>query len=131
MLAVAGGVAAAQQPQTVWSGVFTREQADRGQKIYERECARCHADDLTGIEAAPALIGANFAATWEGTSLDMLFERMRSSMPQDKPGSLSRAENADTLAYMLRVSGFPAGEMPLEGNPAALMQITFRSYRPQ
>jgi hypothetical protein len=56
---------------------------------------------------------------------------MRMSMPEDKPGSLSRAQNADILAYMLRVNGFPAGEKVLSTEAGALGQITFRMYRPQ
>jgi len=121
----------AQAPRTVWDGVYTREQAQRGEKLYEQECGRCHGDDLTGIEAAPALTGSNFAATWEGVPLSDLVERMRVSMPQDKPGSLSRAQNADVLAYMLQVSRFPAGEKPLEGQTSVLSQITFRTFRPE
>ena len=39
----------AQAPRTVWDGVYTREQAQRGEKLYEQECGRCHGDDLTGI----------------------------------------------------------------------------------
>jgi len=121
----------AQAPRTVWDGVYTREQAQRGEKLYEQECGRCHGDDLTGIEAAPALTGSNFAATWEGVPLSDLVERMRVSMPQDKPGSLSRAQNADVLAYILQVSRFPAGEKPLEGQTSVLSQITFRTFRPE
>lgn len=37
---------------------------------------------------------------------------------QDEPGSLSRAQNGDILAYMLRVGGFPTGETPLGTHPA-------------
>lgn len=123
--------AGAQAPQTVWDGVYTREQAERGQKLYRQECGRCHGDDLGGIESAPALTGSTFAATWDGVPLSDLLERMRVSMPQDKPASLSRMQNADILAYMLQVSGFPAGEKPLAGQAAALSQITFRTYRPE
>ena len=121
---------AAQTPRTVWDGVYTREQAERGEKLYAQECGRCHGDDLTGVESAPALTGSSFAATWEGLPLSDLLERMRVSMPQDKPGSLSRSQNADILAHMLHISGFPAGEKPLEGQAAVLSQITFRTYRP-
>jgi S-disulfanyl-L-cysteine oxidoreductase SoxD len=132
-LAAAAVAAAAQAPQTmtVWNGVYSNEQADRGGKVYERECARCHGDDLGGIEAAPALRGATFSETWNGLPLAELFDRVRTSMPQDKPGSLSRAETADVLAHMLRAGGFPAGEKTLAGDATALGQITFRTYRPE
>ena len=121
----------AQRPQTVWDGVYTKEQSDRGEKLYVQYCSRCHGDGLGGVEAAPPLTGSVFAGTWEGAPLADLFERMRMSMPQDKPGSLSRAQNADILAYMLRVGEFPAGEKALDGQAGALAQITFRMYRPR
>ena len=131
LLAVAAAVAGAQPRQTVWDAVYTKEQADRGQKLYGEQCGRCHGDALTGVESAPPLTGARFADNWEGTPLVDVFERMRMSMPQDKPGSLSRAQNADILAYMLRVNGFPAGEKELTAEAGALGQVTFRMYRPQ
>jgi mono/diheme cytochrome c family protein len=123
--------ASAQAQRTVWDGIYTNEQADRGQKVYVERCAQCHGDGLAGIESAPPLTGAEFASNWEGTPLGDLFERMRMSMPQDKPGSLSRAQNADILAYMLRVGGFPAGERELDGQAGALASVTFRMYKPQ
>ena len=72
-----------------------------------------------------------FNQNWEGVSLSDLFERMRSSLPQNNPGSLSRAQNADILAHMLRVGGFPAGDTPIDGQAGALTQIKFVTYKPQ
>ena len=120
----------AQQPRTVWDGIYTEEQAARGDVLYADRCARCHGDTLAGMEAAPALTGTAFYSNWEGEALEALFERMRSSMPQDKPGSLSRAQNADIMAHMLRVGGYPAGTAPLEGQAGSLAQVTIRMFRP-
>jgi mono/diheme cytochrome c family protein len=122
---------AAQGSKTVWDKVYTAEQAGRGEKLYADKCAACHGDGLSGIEMAPALAGDMFNQNWEGVALSDLLERMRTSMPQDKPGTLSRAQNADILAHMLRVGGFPAGDVPLEGQPGALAQIKFVTYKPQ
>jgi mono/diheme cytochrome c family protein len=118
------------QPLTTWDGVFTAAQASRGEKIYAERCARCHGDGLQGVESAPALTGTTFYATWEGETLDALFERMRSSMPQDAPGSLSRAQNADILAHMLKAGGYPAGQTALDPQAGALMRIRVLMYRP-
>ena len=119
----------AQSAKTNWDKVYTLEQASRGEKLYADTCAMCHGEGLTGVEMAPPLAGDQFNQNWEGVMLSDLLERMRSSMPQNKPGSLSRAQNADILAHMLRVGGFPAGDMPLD--PGALTSITFRTYKPQ
>lgn len=128
--ALAGLGLAAQSARTVWDGVYTDEQAARGEKLYAERCGRCHGDTLGGQEAAPALTGSTFYSNWEGESLEALLDRIRTTMPQDKPGSLSRTQNADILAYMLTVGGFPAGPMPLEGQAGALAMVTIRMYKP-
>ena len=121
---------AAQTPRTVWDGVYTDEQAARGETLYAERCAKCHGDGLGGVESAPALAGTTFYSNWEGETLEALFDRMRSTMPLDKPGSLSRAQNADILAHVLRVGGYPAGPTGLDGQAGAAATITIRMYKP-
>ena len=134
MLAIAGllvgaaGLAA--QTRTVWDGVYTEEQAARGEKVYAERCSRCHGDTLGGVEAAPALTGTTFYSNWEGETLEALADRIRTTMPQDKPGSLTRAQNADLLAYVLKVGGYPAGPAALEGQAGAMATVTVRLYKP-
>jgi mono/diheme cytochrome c family protein len=122
---------AAQGQKTTWDKVYTAEQAARGEKLYADNCAACHGEALGGVEMAPPLAGDLFNQNWEGVTLNDLFERMRTSMPQNKPGSLSRAQNADILAHMLKVGNFPAGDVPLDGQAGALTQIKFVTYKPQ
>jgi quinoprotein glucose dehydrogenase len=124
-------IAAAQGQKTTWDKVFTAEQASRGEKLYADNCASCHGESLGGVEMAPPLAGDTFNSNWEGVALNDLFERMRTSMPQNRPGSLSRAQNADILAHMLKVGGFPAGDIALDGQAGALTQIKFVTYKPQ
>ena len=131
LLAVAAGTVLSGQSRSVWDGVYTEEQAQSGGALYGERCALCHGASLAGSESAPALIGPNFSANWEGVTLGGLLERMRVSMPLDDPGSLSRRQNAEVLAYMLSVGQFPAGERPLRREAGALALITFRSNRPE
>jgi S-disulfanyl-L-cysteine oxidoreductase SoxD len=120
----------AQQSRTVWDGVYTDEQAARGETLYAERCGKCHGDTLGGVESAPALTGTTFYANWEGEMLEALFNRMRTTMPLDKPGSLSRAQNADILAHMLKAGGYPAGPAALDGQAGALATVTIRMYKP-
>jgi mono/diheme cytochrome c family protein len=115
---------------SVWNGIYTEEQAKRGDPLYSQKCASCHGQDLTGGELAPALTGAEFASNWSGLSVGDLFERIRISMPQDNPGTLSRQQIADILAFVLSKGGFPAGttELPREGE--VLKQIRFEATKP-
>ena len=118
------------QQKTVWDAVYTEEQAKRGSELYAKRCAACHGDGLGGVESAPALVGPAFYANWEGETLDALSERMRISMPQDAPGSLSRTQNADILAHIMKTGGYPSGSTPLSDVPGALTQIRVVTYKP-
>ena len=40
----------AQTTKSVWTGVYTTEQATRGTDLYQRVCGECHGDDLEGRE---------------------------------------------------------------------------------
>jgi mono/diheme cytochrome c family protein len=129
-LVAAGAVLSGQSPRTVWDGVYTDEQATRGEALYRTHCAECHAEALTGQEQTPALLGVSFNSTWEGAPLSDLFERMRTSMPEDQPGTLSRQQNADILAHMLRTAEFPSGGTPLSGDARLLARILYTTLRP-
>ena len=120
-----------QVPRTVWDSVYTVEQAKKGQSISVAQCESCHGERLAGGEAAPPLTGDLFNSTWEGVPLSDLADRIRTTMPLDKPATLSRTQTADVLAYMLSLSKMPAGSAALAGDAAALAQITYRSYPPQ
>jgi len=116
--------------QSVWDGVYTDEQAKRGGPLYSQRCAQCHAPDLTGGETAPALASAEFKGNWSGLSVDDLFERIKISMPQDNPGSLSRQQTADIVAFVLSKGGFPAGERELAREAEVLKGIRFEATKP-
>ena len=79
------------QQKTVWDGVYTEEQAKRGQTAYEQECASCHQADFAGDGFAPGLAGPEFAAAWDGLPVSDLFERVRQSMPPSNPGAVPPA----------------------------------------
>lgn len=120
----------AQDQQTQWDGVYTKAQAQRGGPLYEERCAACHGPNLLGGEMAPSLVGGEFTANWNELPLGDLFERIRVSMPQDDPGSLSRQENADILAYILQQGQYPAGEQELSTRTEYLNMYKFVAMKP-
>ena len=121
----------AEPSQSVWDGIYTNEQAARGDALYSRTCAACHAPDLSGGETAPALAGAEFKSNWSGLSVNDLFERIKVSMPGDNPGSLSRQQTADTLAFVFSINRFPAGKSELAREAELLKSITFEAFKPE
>ena len=116
--------------RSVWDGVFTAEQSARGDRTYHQVCAYCHGTDLTGGESAPPLTGGEFSSNWYGLTVGDLFERVRTTMPGDRPGSLKREQTADILAYMLSMNQFPAGQSELPGRTEFLKQIRLEASRP-
>ena len=122
--------ASAQQAKTQWDGIYTAEQAKRGDALYVEKCSSCHGAELNGGEMAPGLMGGEFTANWNDLSIGDLFERMRISMPQNNPGSLSRQQNADVLAFMLSRASYPAGTTELPGQAEVLNGIKFAAMKP-
>src|SRR6516165_4206727 len=114
----------AQATRSVWDGVYSPEQAARGQALYSNMCASCHGLALNGGESAPPLSGGEFLSNWNGLTVGDLFERIRVSMPADNPGHLSRQQTADIIAHILNVNQFPPGKTDLDTRTEVLKQIT-------
>jgi len=130
MMAVVVFAAAQAAGATVWNGVYSDAQAQRGSAVYTDRCASCHAPDLTGMDQAPPLSGSDFNTNWNDLSLNDLFERIRVSMPADNPGSLERQQVADVMAFILSKGNFPAGSTDLPADAEALKGIKFLATKP-
>ena len=74
--------------RSVWDGVYTKVQANRGQTAYREECFKCHGENLSGGDAGPPLAGDEFLRKWNGKTAGDLFGVIRKTMPSDDPGSL-------------------------------------------
>ena len=92
--------------RSVQSGVYTEEQADRGAKIFEEECARCHKPEEYG--------SGGYLEGWSGQTAHDMLEHIRATMPQDSPGSLKRTAYVDLCAYIFRMNGLPAGDAEMD-----------------
>jgi len=79
-----------------------------------------------GGDQAPGLVGAAFVDRWTGLTAGDLFDRIRVSMPLDKPGSLSPDRTAEVLAFILQQNQYAAGTTPLASDDAALRRIAWR-----
>jgi quinoprotein glucose dehydrogenase len=125
----------AQAGRTARDGVYTEKQAVRGKEEYAKSCASCHAPDLRGGsstgEEAPPLAGDEFVKGWERFTLGDLFERIKTTMPDDAPGTLSDQQTADILAFMLATSKFPSGPSELSSDKGALSTVTLSSPMPK
>ena len=121
------GAAAPQGAQpggSVWSGVFSAQQASRGKSSYDGVCARCHGAQLTGgADGGPALTGGTFLSHWSNDTLASLFVKIRDTMPRNTPGTISEEVKVEILAYLLQQNGFPAGTSELKADLPALDEL--------
>lgn len=118
------GPGMAQTAQSAASqGVYSTAQAERGRQIYDRQCAICHGGSLSGIDVNPPLAGTKFLAAWKGQSVGALVTRIRTTMPPEKPGSLTNVQSVDVTAFVLRANRFPAGARDLPAAPTGLRSI--------
>ena len=96
--------------RSVWEGVYTKEQANRGRPVYARTCTECHGDEpvalrpnehrpvlsentiefslvsdpgASGFSSAPPLAGGVFLRGWKSQTVANLYKIARSEMPQE------------------------------------------------
>jgi S-disulfanyl-L-cysteine oxidoreductase SoxD len=122
-LAVAASfTGSANQSRTIASGVYSSEQAARGQQIYQAQCAECHGKAMDGT-IGPPLVGDAWLSNWSAKPLAAFVDKIQKTMPFEKPGTLSRQQSVDLAASILQAAKFPAGQSEL--SDAASAQIVF------
>jgi mono/diheme cytochrome c family protein len=105
--------------RSVASGVYTTAQAAQGETVFRNVCANCH--------ASSQFTGEAFQKAWVGRPVFSLFDQIRTAMPVDNPGGLSRAEYLAVITYIFKLNGFPAGPTALPDDEAELKQIRFET----
>jgi mono/diheme cytochrome c family protein len=125
VLALSSGPMAQSQRSTS-EGVYTTQQADRGEREFGRSCEHCHGRELEGDgdKEVPALVGDAFLGKWRGRPVKELYELLRQSMPADNRGKLSARSYTELVAFLLKANGFPDGATDLPG-AAALDGLVF------
>jgi cytochrome c len=120
--------------KSVWTGVYSPKQAASGKALYLTHCASCHGEELEGkfisdSSVPPPLRGERFLANWTDVSVHDLLDRIRTTMPTDRPGSLKDQEYLDIVAFLLERNAFPAGSDPLPANAGGLKAIVMKKNR--
>jgi mono/diheme cytochrome c family protein len=95
--------------------VYTAAQATKGEEMYYSLCITCHPP---GTYAGPS-----FKTNWNGRPLSDLWDWISNKMPKNDPGSLTPAEVAQVMSYILRQNKMPAGQVALPTNEKTLYGI--------
>ena len=83
--------------------------------VFRRICAQCH--------VATQFSGVPFKTAWGGRPAFELFEQIRTTMPNDNPGSLPRQQYADVIAYVMRLNGVAPSATELPVDESALRRV--------
>jgi len=108
---------------SVWDGVYTGAQAERGKATFDVSCSRCHNADLSGSERGPTLTGEKFLSNWRDGSLDALFGFIRDQMPEGSANIVSDDDKINVVAYILQRNSLPPGATELTKDPASLGRV--------
>jgi mono/diheme cytochrome c family protein len=100
---------------SVLDGVYTVEQATRGEDLFKKVCESCH--------SVAEHTGKNFAANWGQSTIGDFFDLISATMPDGDPGSLRPEDYASVIAFFLKQSGYPEGKQEMPATSAALAKI--------
>lgn len=130
LAAMMPALATAQRSRGAGKAIYAASQASEGARVYAVRCAMCHGPLLSGSVEIPSLKG-KFMANWAGKPVGDLYDYVAKAMPQPAPGSLSDADNARLVAFLLRENGLAAGSVPLPVDRAVLDRIVLAPVRPR
>src|SRR5258705_9049544 len=99
---------AGQARQVTAGGSYSAAQANRGKTLYSDQCVACHGEMLEGI-VGPPLTGDDFLTDFGGHPVAEVIQKIQGTMPQQAPGTLTRAQATDLTAFILQTSKYPAG----------------------
>jgi mono/diheme cytochrome c family protein len=99
---------AEREPTSTLDGIFTAEQASRGEGLFNTHCVRCH--------SIQEFSGPAYQTIWVGVPLSALYLRIANTMPLDQPGSLGTTEATAITAHILQANNMPPGNEQLGGD---------------
>jgi mono/diheme cytochrome c family protein len=122
--------AAAGVGSSVWSGVYTEDQAKRGEAVSNKLCTSCHGPELSGGEAGPTLVGLEFVGNWNNLTVADFYDRVQATMPADAPGTLTPQQTTDVASYVFKLNKYPAGTTELPTDLASLKGVKIEGTQP-
>jgi len=119
--AILGAQAAPPQGRTVWDGIYTDAQAERGLLAFNQSCTNCHTLEAAGNRRP--VTGEKFWEAWTQKTAADLLTWVSANMPNGNGGSLSVPTYRDLVAAILKSNGFPSGTTELAPETIVGVQI--------
>jgi mono/diheme cytochrome c family protein len=98
---------------TVWSGVYSKTEAERGKQAYTQLCSRCHGTEMKGGLTAPGIIGVKFFDRWHDLRLADVVAYIQAAMPREHEFYVPADSARAIVGLMLQESGVPPGREPM------------------
>jgi S-disulfanyl-L-cysteine oxidoreductase SoxD len=117
--------------QSAGGGLYSADQAHRGEDLYKKQCTACHGEALDGVGPYPPLSGDEFLSKYAGQPALTVYDMIQKLMPATAPGTLTRPQAADLLAYILSFNKFPAGKTDLPNDEESLKNLTVPKPAPK
>ena len=108
------------QEQTVKTGIYAKEQAERGKETYDKICSACHTfKPSEKSKDNPDLGGDAFLTKWDKKTVHELATVIYTTMPNDGSAVITEEQTADVVAFILQQNNFPAGTQPFKWDASA------------
>jgi mono/diheme cytochrome c family protein len=98
---------------TTRDGAFSVTQSERGRRIYNNFCVSCH----------PVEFYETQLLVWQDVPISEFVDALSATMPAESPGVLAMSQYLDVTAYILSITGSPAGDEELTLDSAAAVRI--------
>jgi len=105
------------ESRSTQDAVFNQTQAERGARLAAKHCVQCHdVGYFTGV----------FLQSWQNQPIQGLFDLIRATMPEDRPGALKERQYTDLLAYIFSLNDLPVGDKKLDYKNGNLKTVLIR-----
>ncbi len=90
--------------------------------MFKKSCLECHVPD--------DYIGDAFKSKFVGGTVYDMWEQIRSSMPQADPGSLTKEQYTDLVAYLFQLNALPTRDADMPAVVDSLKAIKVEAKPP-
>src|SRR5262249_44043513 len=128
LIAAAAVSLCAQKAPSIWEGIFTDAQVERGKTAYTANSESWHGPFLNKHDnGVSSLGGQDFDFNWRGQTVGERFERTKKTMPPHAEGKLGDQTYLDIITYILQYNGYPTGSSELKADPETLKKIVIET----
>jgi cytochrome c553 len=111
-------------------GIYSADQAHRGEEMYKKQCTACHGEALDGAGPYPPLAGDDFLTKYAGQPAVGLYDMIQKLMPATAPGTLTRKPPTCWRIFSASIN-FPPGKPICPTMRTASRSLPCRSRRPR